>query len=787
MFFDVFMMGFGKKWIAVVCAVLTASGVFAQLNMDSVGRVDYMNLRGTYLNDIWGYVDEFGNEYALVGAEKGTSIVDITTPQAPQEVFWEPGMQSIWRDLKTWGDYAYVTTEALNGLLIIDLSPLPASTALPVSYYTGPVGSEWQSAHNLYIDEYGYAYVFGANRGGNGVIILDLNTDPMNPQEVGVFDQFYVHDGYAANDTLYLAHIYDGFFSIVDVSDRSNPSLISTSSTPSNFSHNIWVSDNGNYAFTTDEVSDGYIGAYDISNPANIVELDRIQSSPGADIIPHNTHFHNNFLVTSYYSDGVVVHDVTHPYNMIEVGNYDTYPLQTPDFDGCWGAYPFFPSGLVLATDRSEGLFILQPTYTQASYLEGTVTDASTTNPLGNVSVQIVTNNQIEQTANTGFYATGIAQQGTYDVTYSKVGYIPQTFSLTLTSGVITYQDVQLVPIPPYSLTVNVVEEGTGNPVMGADIELVADLITHSGSTNGIGEEGFTLYYEEVYDVIVGKWGYFTYCNQLVIDQNTGSITIELPKGYYDDFTFDFGWSVTGSATSGMWERGVPYGTNGGSQANNDVQIDCGDKAFVTGNTPNVNPDLDDVDNGTTALISPVMDLSSYTEPYVNYTRWFYCQHGPFAPDDQLIVTVSNGLQTVVIDTVGPQGSALVDWEEVSLKISDFVSLTSTMQFIFFTSDLNPAVNITEAGVDRFFIAEEAVLSLSEEMQDIRVYPNPSNAFFFVEGVAPDQQYELYSLDGVCVQKGEVGDSGAIDVRSFQQGMYVLKMGSTMVRLMKVD
>ena len=36
------------------------------------------------------------------------------------EILFVPGMNSIWRDVKTYGHYAYVTTEAMNGLLIID-------------------------------------------------------------------------------------------------------------------------------------------------------------------------------------------------------------------------------------------------------------------------------------------------------------------------------------------------------------------------------------------------------------------------------------------------------------------------------------------------------------------------------------------------------------------------------------------------------------------------------------------------------------------------------------------
>jgi hypothetical protein len=151
-------------------------------------------------------------------------------------------------------------------------------------------------------------------------------TDPMNPIEVGDFDTWYVHDCFVRDDTAYCANIYDGFFSVLDVTNKSNPILLGTAITPTNFSHNIWTSTDGNYAFTTDEVSGGFIGAFDVSDPANIIYLDKIQSSPGAGIVPHNAHVLGNYLVTSYYADGVVIHDITYPNNLIQVGNHDTNP-----------------------------------------------------------------------------------------------------------------------------------------------------------------------------------------------------------------------------------------------------------------------------------------------------------------------------------------------------------------------------------------------------------------------------------------------------------------------------
>ena len=296
-----------KNFLFVLFAFFAGVSM-AQLNVDSLSHISYQALHQANLNDVWGYVDEEGNEYAIVGTSKGTSIVNITNPQQPQEVFWLEGTESIWRDPCVWGNYAYITTEANDGLTIIDLSPLPQSQNLPVTMYVGTETNPLLSAHTCFVDEEGYAYIFGSNRGNRGVQILDIHTNPMFPMEVGVFDNWYCHDGYVRNDTMYLGHIYDGIFSLVDVSDRSNPVLIATQSTPNLFAHNIWPSTSGQYVFTTDEVSGAYIAVYDISNPNAIVEVERIQNSPGAGVIPHNTHVMGDYLITSYYSDGIVIH-----------------------------------------------------------------------------------------------------------------------------------------------------------------------------------------------------------------------------------------------------------------------------------------------------------------------------------------------------------------------------------------------------------------------------------------------------------------------------------------------
>ena len=761
---------------------------FTQLNVDSLSHINYQQLHAANLNDVWGYVDELGNEYALVGTSKGTSIVDVTDPANPVEVFWLPGSESIWRDPSSFGDYAYVTTEAEDGMLIIDLGPLPQSTNLTTTLYTGPTNNPWQSAHTCFVDEFGYAYVFGANRGNGGVIMLDVFTNPMAPVEVGVFDNWYCHDGYVRNDTMYLSHIYDGFLSIVDVSNKAIPQLLGTKTTPGSFTHNSWPSANGQFVFTTDEVSGAFIAAYDISDPTNIVEVDRIQNSPGAGVLPHNTHVLGDYLITSYYSDGIVVHDITYPYNMIKVGQYDTYVGQTVSYDGCWGVYPFFPSGTTVAADITNGLFVLGPQYEKASYLEGDITDANTTLALQNVAVHILPNDQTDYSALNGHYATGMLIQGSVQVEYSKVGYFPVIETVNLVQGQLTIHDVQLVPITPFNLTVIVTEQGTGNLISNAQIKLVHPLIEHLGITNGIGEEDFVLYYQQNYRVFVGKWGYRSICLDTVIDQNTGVLAIELPIGYYDDFEFDFGWGINSTATTGIWERGIPNPTSSGSAPSVDASYDCGKLAYVTGNNPNLHPDFDDVDQGETILTSPPMDLSAYTNPYFNYSRGFYCYYGPYLVDDTLKIYASNGTTTVLIDQVGaPQGNSMA-WESKSIALLGLLPITNSMQISIRISDQDPNVNITEAAFDYFTVTNSNVAEVPQLSQaTLFAYPVPINDKVNLVGLTINQDLRLFDETGQLLGNYLVNSENmTFDLSAFQNKVFIFVHGNQTLKVMKM-
>lgn len=744
-------------------------------NMNLLAQLDYETLHETKLNDVWGYTANTGEEYVLVGARKGVSIVDLTDPENPVEIFWESGSESVWRDLKEYNGYAYVTNEEADGLMIIDMTALPGGSIPAATYYTGPLGDEWETAHNIWIDENGFAYIFGANRGVGGVIILDLNSDPLNPVEVGTYDEWYVHDGFVRGDSMYLAHIYEGLFSIVDVSDKSNPILLGTRETPSNFAHNVWPNDDNTHVFTTDEVSQGFIGAYNIEDPNNIVETDKIQSSPGTGIVPHNVHVLGDFLITSYYADGVVIHDISDPENLIEVGKYDTYPGTSTSTVGCWGAYPYFPSGIVIASDIEYGLFILDPTYVYGAKLVGQVTNELNGNSIQGVSVTIDGNNQEELTNTQGNYKTGQLNEGNFDVTYYIYGFEEQIINTAFVQGDTLVQDVELTPLTPFQLTISV-DNYSGNGLLDANIWLSHDGNTLEGTTDGTGNLVFNLYYADDYEIIVGKWGYFTHCETVFIDENVSNLSYTLKTGYFDDFSFDYGWSTFASATDGLWERAVPIGTGDPGEwlnPNADSEKDCGDYAYVTGNEATFD---DNVSNGTVTLVSPVFDLSNYDEPMIHYERWFFDFHGPFTPNDTLVIELSNGIETVVIDKQGSDPNLFHQWITIEKKISEFITPTATMQLFVYTSDFFITRNIVEAGFDNFYVYEEAELSTEDfENLKVKLYPNPAQNKLLVEGLSLGEEFFIRDAMGRLVFSGEVTQNVVeVNTENFDNGLYFL-------------
>lgn len=778
-----------SRSLAVACLACLASFTSAQLNITQLGHYDYQAARNSDLSNLWGYVDEEGNEYALMGVNGddneqnsgGFAVVDVTDPANPVEIFFTPGPNSIWREIKTWGDHAYITTEAEGGLMIVDLSPLPQSTDLPVTIFQG---ENWITSHSLFIDENGLLYLNGANRGEGGIIFYDLTQDPEAPVEVGEYQDYYVHDCYARGDTLYAAHVSDGFFTIVDISDPANPDVLGLMGTPNLFTHNCWLDDSGQYLFTTDEKPNSYLAAYDVSDPTDIQLLDQLQTNPGSDAIIHNTYWLNDYVVQSYYTEGVSIYDVSDPTNIVEVGHYDTSPFTGEGFNGAWGVYPYLPSGNLLVSDIEEGLFILGPTYTQACWLEGQITNASTSAPVNQATIILNGTSAFDVTEGfDGLYSTGWATAGTFDVTVTAAGYLEQTVQgVVLANGQVTVLDVQLVPLVPFTLTGQVIEEGTSAPVADAQVNLGNETYDLTTTTDANGNFSVPGFFAGDYDVIAGHWGHHTVClNAQAITQNTPAFNVTLPVGYADDFALDLGWTADGNGGSGDWERGIPDGTsfeNEPCAPGVDVDADCGEQAYVTGNGGG-DAGQDDVDDGGQRLESPAFDGTVTADPWIRYYRWWFTGGGNSTSNDELLVQVDNGDSLVTIEVLDVSANDMGEWVMNQFQVSAFITPTANMRFIVYTADDEPG-HLVEAGLDRFEVLPASPFLNAADgpiRADVKLFPDPSDGAFTVQAPGISGNVRVFDVRGAQVGtvRRLVGGSLAMDLGS-GAGLYLVRI-----------
>lgn len=740
-------------------------------------------------SDVWGYVDSLGNEWAIVGAQDGVSLVNLSNPSNPTLAFHFPGVNTTWRDIKTWGPYAYITNEGGDGLRIIDLRGLPANAVSKDTIINGMT-----TGHNLYIDN-GLAYIVGGDIDNAGLSIFDVGTDPLNPSYLGGYDATYVHDVYVRDNVAYAAEMFDGELTLLDVTNPTNIQTLGSVTYPAAFTHNTWLSDNDSICFVTDELDFSYIRSFDISDPQNIVELDKIRASlSNGSAVPHNTHVLNDWLVTSYYADGLHIVDAHRPTNLVEVGHYDTNPQTGGGTFGLWGAYPFLPSGLILGTDMSEGLFVWDVDFKRAAYLEGTATDMSS-NALSNVNITVAATPINELTTTLGEYATGIADSGSFTASAFKFGYQQVDTTLTLAPGVVSVWNPRLPAAPTIAFTVRVEDATTNQPIAGAEVLADASGNQFTYVTNASGEATDPAFVSSSYDIVAGKWGYVTNGVTTLVDSANATITIQLEPGYYDDYTFDFGWNVSGSAADGDWVRAEPTRTEifGNTvQTDFDVQDDWGDQCFVTGDGAGLAEDFD-LDGGRTLLTSPVMDLSGTNNPYLIFDWWFLnvTGFGQIGFRDSLGIEIDNGVtvQTAwfVKDIISPF------WTRDTVKIANWVQPTANVTVTFFASD-NLFDHVVEAAIDRFMIVDQQTTSVPEVAQtEMTVYPNPSNGDFTLRydlGGLRDGVFEMYDLNGKMVLRRDLNaDESEVSLDGqFTPGLYFgkLRSGDQILKTVKI-
>ncbi|MCC7302298.1 MAG: choice-of-anchor B family protein [Bacteroidia bacterium] len=324
-------------------------------------------------NGIWGWADPQDNkEYAIIGSSEGVYFIDVSVPTAPVVRDYVPGRRNncIWREIKTYQNYCYMVSDdaAPNSLQIVDMSSLPDSVTIIRDDNTIIERSHtiWVDGNKLYC-----GIPKGPSVGGSSKLAVFSLANPGTPVLLRKIEQDHPgadqsHDMFVRNDTVYASMSYSGLF-IYKWTGTNFQQINSLTTYPSQgYNHSTSLTPDGKTLIMLDEVPTGLpCKSVDVTNLTNISVLTTFRSTTTSTATPHNPFVvNNNRVVIAYYQDGVQIFDISNPSNPVRTGYYDTNPTNcpscpNPNYSGCWGAYVDLPSGIVIASDMQNGLFVL--------------------------------------------------------------------------------------------------------------------------------------------------------------------------------------------------------------------------------------------------------------------------------------------------------------------------------------------------------------------------------------------------------------------------------------------
>jgi choice-of-anchor B domain-containing protein len=361
---------------------LVFSQTYPSQNINLISHIDPQSTVGIggdnrKYSGCWGWHQaSTGKEYGIVGTSAGVFFVDISSPATPTVCDYVDGKHGCtWREMKTYQNYCYVVSDdaSPNQFQIIDLQYLPDSVHVIHSGTT-----YFERGHTIWIDKDKMYIGSETKLGGayNSMCIYSLAT-PTNPTFLRslVNDAPFigtVHDMFVNNDTVFAScgntGLYIFKYNTISNSFTQLGSYVNYSS-GSAYNHSGFITKDKKYFVFADEVP-GSLPArmLDIQNIANPVLTSTFNAHPAT--TPHNPYVvGNRWALISSYMDGLNIFDISNPFNVTLAGYFDSHPqsgFNTGDYSGGpyrgnWGAYPYFPSGLILALDMQNGVFVLDP------------------------------------------------------------------------------------------------------------------------------------------------------------------------------------------------------------------------------------------------------------------------------------------------------------------------------------------------------------------------------------------------------------------------------------------
>lgn len=333
---------------------------------------------GRKYSGCWGWrQDSTAREYALVGTADRTYFVDVTNPAAPiiRDSVLARRAGCTWREIKNYKHYAYIVSDDAkpNSFQIVDMRYLPDSVHVVYDDTT-----LFERAHTIWVDG-NKLYAGGITPSFGGTINMRVYSlaNPKLPVPLRTLsDDFpsinYVHDMFVRNDTVFASAGGQGLHVFKYNPGPNNFTSLGslTGYSGAGYNHSSYITDNGQTLVFCDEVPTGLsIKVANVSNLGNITLDATTKPNTNNEFVAHNPYvIGNKWAFISCYQEGLLLYDISTPTNPVLKGFFDTYPQGGSNmsntyfgssYRGNWGAYPFFPSGTILACDMQNGIFLL--------------------------------------------------------------------------------------------------------------------------------------------------------------------------------------------------------------------------------------------------------------------------------------------------------------------------------------------------------------------------------------------------------------------------------------------
>ena len=256
------------------------------------------------------------------------------------------------------------------------------------------------------------------------------------------------------------------------------------------------------------------------------------------------------------------------------------------------------------------------------------------------------------------------------------------------------------------------------------------------------------------------------------------------------------GWTVgnvqsenDNATAAGVWIQAKPVGSYVSSgtlpcQPNMDHSTGTTGKCLVTGNASSINSSVGtaDVDgpstnvSGRTTVLTPAFDISNYTDPIVEYYRWYSNDRGSDPGSDYWQVMIKDTAATGWILFVERTKKSDYNWRRRIFNVRDYLPLSNNFMMKFVAEDA-PSGSTVEAAIDDFFLYDRAVINGIDDSSPAKatIFPNPANQEIMIKLKSSDQgTISLYDMAGKEIMQQNI----ELDVKEYRLNTKAIAAGN---------